>query len=87
MNKVFQQAKDKNVAAVLIYVDANDYACSDAEATVKMSTAELMDAFLKRAFIASTGTYTVPGELNVTDTYASITAGSDTIYSKEYESV
>ena len=85
MNKVFQDAKDKNVAAVLIYVDSNGYACSDAEAKVKMTKAELMDAFLKRAFIVNSGTYTVPGDMTVADDYVSITAGSDTIYSKEYE--
>ena len=84
MNKVFQDAKDKNVAAVLIYVDSDDYACSDAEAKVQMTKAELMDAFLKRAFIVGTGTYTVPGVMTVADNYASITAGSATVYSKEY---
>lgn len=84
MKKVFQDAKDKNVAAVLIYADSNNYACSDAEAKVKMTKAELMDAFLKRAFIVGSGTYTVPSAMTVAEGYVSITAGSDTVYSKEY---
>lgn len=85
MKKVFQDAKDKNVAAVLIYADSNNYACADAAGTVKLTKEELMDAFLKRAFIVNSGTYTVPGEMTVADNYATITAGSDTVYSKEYE--
>lgn len=85
MNKVFQDAKDKNVSAVLIYADSNNYACADAAGTVKLTKEELMDAFLKRAFIVSSGAYTVPGEMTVADNYVSITAGSATLYSKEYE--
>lgn len=85
MDKIFQQAKDKNVAALLIYVDASDYACSDAAKTVKMTKAQLMDAFLKRAFIVGDGSYTVPTDMTIEDDYVSITAGEDTVYSAEYE--
>lgn len=91
MDKIFQQAKDKNVAALLIYVDANGYACSDAAAEVKMTKAQLMDAFLKRAFIVGQGSYMVPSELIIDDNYAAVvvtglgTSGANiTVYSGEY---
>lgn len=54
MNKIFQQAKDKNVAAVVIYGksgESSPAAYADSACTVKMKTSELKDAFLKRAVV------------------------------------
>lgn len=54
MNKIFQQAKDKNVAAVVIYGksgESSPAAYFDSACTVKMKTSELKDAFLKRAVV------------------------------------
>lgn len=54
MDKIYQQAKDKNVANVLVYVgpkvsdsEATRYACKDREGTIKMTADELLDACLK----------------------------------------
>ena len=56
MDKIYQQAKDKNVANVLVYIGPKAsstseyyYACKDREKTVKMTADELFDAFLKGA--------------------------------------
>lgn len=84
MDKVFQQAKDKNVAAVLIYVNDNDYACVDAAGETKMTKAQLRDAFLKRSFVVSDGDFYVPTEMVVEDDYVSVTAGEITAYSDGY---
>lgn len=91
MSKIYDDASDKNVSAQLVYVDSNSYACSDAAATVKMTKDELMNAFLKRCFIAGTGSYMAPTKLVVETNYCSVvcaglgSSGADiTIYSKEY---
>jgi hypothetical protein len=52
MSKIFQDAKDKNVAAVLVYKKTNQTkAYKDAELTVQYTTSELQDAFVKGAII------------------------------------
>lgn len=56
MDKIFNQAKDKNVSAVIIYGKENDpdgspLAYADEACTIAMKTSELKDAFLKRAVI------------------------------------
>lgn len=91
-NKIFNDAADKNVSALLVYVDSDGYACSDAAATVKMTKDELQNAFLKRCFIAGTGSYMAPTKLVIETTYCAVVcaglggSGADiTIYSKEYE--
>lgn len=62
MDKIFQQAKDKNVAAVIIYDGGDDKAYKDAARTQQFKTSELKDAFLKGAVIAlaSNGGYVFP---------------------------
>lgn len=62
MDKIYQQAKDKNVANVLVYIGPKAsstseryYACKDREKTVKMTADELYDAFLKGALIVYAG--------------------------------
>ena len=78
MSKIYQQAKDKNVANVLVYFGPEAsgtsnyyYACKDREKTVKMTADELFDAFLKGAMFVfiddgpdkyTTPTYCVPSD-------------------------
>lgn len=86
---IYNDAKDKNVAAYIIYVDDDGYACTDPECKNKMSAAELEDAFIKRALVhnAGFGSYTVPVAVtchNDSTAYARITVGENTVYSKEY---
>ena len=68
MAKIFQQAKDKNVAAVLIYEKTSETkAYKDAAYTVQYTTSELKDAFLKGAVIVlAAGGYAKP--INYTET-------------------
>ena len=52
MDKIYNDAKDKNVAAVIIYAKGSDgKAYKDADGTEQFKTSELQDAFYKRAFI------------------------------------
>jgi len=54
MDKIFDQAKDKNVAALVIYGksgESSPAAYADSACTKKMKTSELKDAVLKRAVI------------------------------------
>ena len=62
MSKIFMQAKDKNVAAVIIYEKASETkAYKDAACTVQYKTSELKDAFVKGAVIAlAAGGYAAP---------------------------
>lgn len=62
MERIYQQAKDKNVAAVVIYARGSDgKAYADAAGTVQFKTSELTDAFLKGAVIHyGTDMYYVP---------------------------
>lgn len=63
MEKIFQQAKDKNVAAILIYEKTSETkAYKDAACTQQFYTSELKDAFLKGAVIvlASSAGYVIP---------------------------
>lgn len=62
MDKIFQQAKDKNVAAVIIYDGGDNKAYKDAGKQQQFKTSELKDAFLKGAVIAlaSNGGYVFP---------------------------
>lgn len=55
--KIYEQAKDKNVAAVKVYRVEDEtssdvfYACADAEGVRKLTKDELHDAFLKRCVV------------------------------------
>lgn len=54
MDKIYQQAKDKNIAAIVIYGksgESSPAAYVDAEYTTKFKTSELKDAFLKGAVV------------------------------------
>ena len=67
MEKIFDQAKDKNVAAIVIYGKGTDgKAYVDAEGTTQLKTSELKDAFLKRAVIQIGTDYFIPVSFSVT---------------------
>ena len=52
MSKIYNDAKDKNVAAVLVYKKTNQTkAYKDADLTEQYTTSELQDAFIKGAII------------------------------------
>lgn len=59
MDMIFMDAKDKNVAKVIIYVDSSK-AYVDADHTTQMKTSQLKDAFLKGAILEITNGYAVP---------------------------
>lgn len=61
-NKIFDQAKDKNVAALIIYAKstADNKAYVDANYSIQFKTSDLKDAFLKRALICVGTDYFVP---------------------------
>ena len=62
MDRIYDDAKDKNVAAVIIHAKGSDgKAWKDADGTDQFKTSELQDAFNKRALIHyGTDTYYVP---------------------------
>lgn len=52
MDRLFDDAKDKNVSATYIYGKSSDTkAYADAGCTIQMKTSEMKEAFLKRALI------------------------------------
>ena len=55
MDRIFQRAEDKNVAAVVIYEKASEstYAYKDSACTTKFTTSELKNAFLKVLLLPS----------------------------------
>ena len=62
MDKIFDQAKDKNVAALVIYAKstADNKAYVDSEYKVQFKTSALKDAFLKRALVCVDTNYFAP---------------------------
>lgn len=84
MDRIYDQAKDQNVAALVIYAKetADNKAYADSECKVQMKTSELKDAFIKRAVIKVGSNYFIPisyaeaskvGSVNYTST-----TGADT---------
>lgn len=73
MEKIFDQAKDKNVSAVVIYGKGTDgKAYADAEGTTQLKTSELKDAFLKRAVIKIGTDYFIPVSFSVTSNIGTV---------------
>ena len=62
MDRIYDQAKDQNVAALVIYgkETTDNKAYSDSECKVQMTTDELKDAFIKRALIKVGEKYFMP---------------------------
>ena len=57
MDRIFQDAKDKNVAAVLIYADTNKDLFYDAAFTEAVEAADCLELFSKNVFCLYSGTY------------------------------
>lgn len=88
-NKIFNDAKDKNVAAIVITVDESGYALPNESAEEALSCEELKDLFIKGCYVLDTGVYYTPVSLTVDDSgeeaYAALAYGSESsAYSKEY---
>lgn len=74
MEKIYDQAKDKNVAAIVIYGKGTDgKAYVDAAGTTQYKTSALKDAFLKRAIVQIGTDYFVPVALSVASNVATVT--------------
>ena len=84
MKRIFADAKDKNVSAVIIYGksgESSPIAYTDSACTVKMKTSELKDAFLKRAVILIGDDYFIPTGFSLASNVGTVTyakAGSTT---------
>ena len=73
MDKIFDQAKDKNVAAIVIYGKGSDgKAYADANGTTQLKTSELKDAFLKRAIIQIGNEYFIPVTFSITSNVGTV---------------
>lgn len=74
MTKIFDQAKDKNVAAIVIYGKGSDgKAYVDAAGTTQYKTSALKDAFIKRAIIQIGTDYFIPVAFSVASNVGTIT--------------
>ena len=74
MEKLYNDAKDKNVSATYIYGKASDTkAYADSGCTVQMKTSELKEAFLKRALIVIGNNFYIPVSFSVTSNTGSVT--------------
>lgn len=74
MDKIFDQAKDKNVAAIVIYGKGSDKkAYADSACTIQFKTSELQDAFLKREVIKVGEAYFIPTGFDASSNIGTIT--------------
>ena len=77
MERIYDQATDKNVAAIIIYGKASEStgakAYVDAAGTIQFKTSELKDAFLKRAVICIGKDYFVPVAFTVASDIGTVT--------------
>ena len=74
MEKLYNDAKDKNVSATYIYGKTGDAkAYADSGCTVQMKTSELKEAFLKRALIVIGNNFYIPASFSVTSNAGSVT--------------
>lgn len=74
MERIFDQAKDKNVAAIVVYGKGTDgKAYVDAAGTTQYKTSALKDAFLKRAIVQIGSDYFVPIAFTVSSNVGTLT--------------
>ena len=79
MVKIYDDAKDKNVAAVIIYgKDTDGKAYADTEGKTQLKTSELQDAFIKRALIKIGDDYFVPTGFSVASKIGTVTKAGST---------
>lgn len=74
MERIYDQAKDQNVAALLIYGKeiADNKAYLDEDCTVQFKTSELKDAFIKRAVIKVGNNYFAPVAFTVSGNFGTV---------------
>lgn len=77
MERIYDQAKDKNVAAVIIYGDIEGNAYVDEDCTIQFKTSELKDAFIKRALIKIGDDYFIPTGFSVVSNVGEVTYVKD----------
>lgn len=74
MEKLYNDAKDKNVSATYIYGKTSDTkAYADSGCTIQMKTSELKEAFLKRAIIVIGEAFYIPVSFSVSSNTGSVT--------------
>ena len=74
MERIYNDAKDKNVAKVIIFVNANK-AYVDAVHKVQFKTSELKDAFMKGCVLQTAeGTYAIPTNYSETSKVGTVSA-------------
>ena len=74
MDRIYDQAKDKNVAAIVIYGKGTDgKAYVDADGTTQYKTSALKDAFLKRAIVQIGTDYFIPVAFSVSSNIGTVT--------------
>lgn len=79
MERIYDQAKDQNVAALVIYAKAiaDNKAYSDSKCTVQMKTSELKDAFIKRALVCVGTDYFAPVSYTESSNVGTVTYAKD----------
>lgn len=74
MERIYDQAKDKNVAAIVIYGKGSDgKAYHDAAGTEQYKTSELQDAFIKRAVVKIGNDYFIPISFTIASNVGTVT--------------
>ena len=88
MERIYEQAKDQNVAAFVIYGKASDTkAYVDSACTEQFKTSGLQDAFLKRAVIKIGTAYYIPTGFTVTGKVGSVSYVTTTGSSSDIKTV
>lgn len=77
MERIYDNAKDKNVAAVMIYGNIEGNAYVDEDCTIQFKTSELKDAFIKRALIKIGDDYFIPTGFSVVSNVGEVTYVKD----------
>lgn len=74
MERIYNDAKDKNVAKVVIFANANR-AYADAAHKVQFKTSELKDAFMKGCILKTAeNTYAIPTNYTETSKVGTVSA-------------
>lgn len=74
MERIYNDAKDKNVAKIVIFVNANK-AYIDAAHKVQFKTSELKDAFMKGCVLKTAeNTYAIPTNYTETSKIGTVSA-------------
>lgn len=75
MDKIFDQAKDKNVAALVIYAKTaeDNKAYVDSACKTQFKTSALKDAFLKRALVCVGTDYFAPVSYTESESVGTVT--------------